>query len=54
MAFRKDFAWGAATSAYQIEGAVKEDGKGQRIWDVYTGEPGHIFCGHTGETACDH
>ncbi len=54
MAFRKDFAWGAATSAYQIEGAVKEDGKGRHIWDVYTGEPGHIFGDHTGETACGH
>lgn len=54
MAFRKDFAWGAATSAYQIEGAVKEDGKGPHIWDVYTSEPGHIFGEHTGETACDH
>ena len=46
MAFSKDFVWGAATSAYQIEGAVKEDGKGAHIWDVYTGEAGHIFEGH--------
>jgi len=54
MDFRKDFVWGAATSAYQIEGAVKEDGKGEHIWDVYTKEPGKIFEGHTGEVACDH
>lgn len=54
MSFRKDFVWGAATSAYQIEGAVKEDGKGEHIWDVYTKEPGKIFEGHTGEIACDH
>ena len=54
MAFSKDFVWGAATSAYQIEGAVKEDGKGAHIWDVYTGEAGHIFEGHRGEVACDH
>lgn len=54
MAFQKNFAWGAATSAYQIEGAVSKDGKGQHIWDVYTKEPNRIFEGHTGETACDH
>lgn len=45
---------GAATSAYQIEGAYAEDGKGLNIWDVYTHEPGHIYGGHTGDTACDH
>lgn len=54
MSFREDFVWGAATSAYQIEGAVKEEGKGEHIWDVYTKEPGKIFEGHTGEVACDH
>ena len=52
--FPKDFIWGAATSAYQIEGAVKEDGKGEHIWDVYTKEPGKVYSGHTGEVACDH
>lgn len=45
---------GTATSSYQIEGAVKGEGKGEHIWDVYTKEPGHVFEGHTGETACDH
>ncbi len=54
MGFRKDFAWGTATSAYQIEGAVKGEGKGKHIWDVYVQEPGHIYEGQTGETACDH
>lgn len=54
MGFRKDFVWGAAASAYQMEGAAGEDGKGEDIWDIYTREPGHIFGGHTGETACDH
>lgn len=54
MSFRKDFVWGAATSAYQIEGAATEDGKGEHIWDVYTKEPGKIYGGHTGDVACDH
>ena len=54
MAFAKDFVWGAATSAYQIEGAVKGEGKGLHVWDVYTNEPGHVFENHTGEIACDH
>lgn len=52
--FSENFAWGAATSAYQSEGAVKEDGKGEHIWDVYTKEPGKVYSGHTGEVACDH
>ena len=54
MGFRDDFVWGAATSSYQIEGAVREDGKGEHIWDVFTKEPGHVYEDHTGETACDH
>ena len=54
MAFAKDFVWGAAISAYQIEGAVKGEGKGLHVWDVYTNEPGHVFENHTGEIACDH
>lgn len=55
MGFSKDFVWGAATSAYQIEGAVtKEYGKGAHVWDVFTKEPGHVFENHTGNTACDH
>ena len=54
MAFEKDFVWGAATSAYQIEGAWNEDGKGESVWDVFTHESGHIFDGHTGDIACDH
>ena len=48
MGFSKDFVWGAATSAYQTEGAVKGEGKGKHIWDVYTDEPGHVFEGHSG------
>lgn len=54
MGFAKDFVWGAATSAYQIEGAAADSRKGKNIWDIYTKEPGHIFGDHTGEVACDH
>jgi beta-glucosidase len=52
--FPADFLWGAATSAYQIEGAVREDGRGETIWDRFCATPGKIFEGHTGEVACDH
>ena len=51
MGFSENFVWGAATSAYQIEGAAKEDGKGLHIWDVYAEEPGHIYEGHHGNMA---
>ena len=54
MSFPTDFIWGAATSAYQIEGAVHEDGKGPHIWDVFTKQKGKIYEGHNGDTACDH
>lgn len=54
MGFVKDFVWGAATSAHQIEGAYLEDGKGMDLWDVYEQEKGHIYEGHTGNVACDH
>lgn len=54
MAFREDFVWGVATSAYQIEGATNEDGKGMHIWDVFTKEQGRVYEGHTGDIACDH
>ena len=54
MGFRKNFVWGAATSAYQIEGGAGEDGKGLDIWDVYCKEPGKVYEGHSGDIACDH
>ncbi|QMU72089.1 beta-glucosidase [Streptacidiphilus sp. P02-A3a] len=48
------FRWGVATSAYQIEGAAAEDGKGPSIWDTFTARPGTVRDGRTGGTACDH
>jgi beta-glucosidase len=52
--FPADFAWGVATSAYQIEGAVADDGRGESIWDTFCRKPGVIRDGHTGDVAADH
>ncbi|HXS64703.1 MAG TPA: GH1 family beta-glucosidase [Streptosporangiaceae bacterium] len=52
--FPAHFQWGAATSAYQIEGAVAEDGRGDSIWDTFCRQPGAIRDGHTGDIATDH
>jgi beta-glucosidase len=49
-----DFLWGAATAAYQIEGAWNEDGKGPSIWDTFSHTPGKVLNGDTGDVACDH
>jgi len=54
MAFPPDFAWGAASSAYQIEGAADSGGKGPSVWDALCKVPGAIHGGHTGDVACDH
>ena len=49
-----DFIWGAATSSYQIEGAVKEDGRGPSIWDAFCKQNGTVMDGSDGSVACDH
>jgi len=54
MPFPTEFAWGAATSSYQIEGAAHEDGKGPSIWDTFSHTPGKVANGDTGDVACDH
>jgi beta-glucosidase len=51
--FPPGFLWGASTSAYQIEGAVHEDGRGVSIWDTYSHTPGKVHGGDTGDIACD-
>ena len=52
--FPKDFVWGTATSSYQIEGAVNEDGRGRSIWDTFTHTPGKIEDGSNADRANDH
>ena len=50
----KGFVLGAATAAYQIEGAAHDDGRGPSIWDTMSHTPGRIKDGSTGDVACDH
>jgi beta-glucosidase len=52
--FPPDFVLGAATAAFQIEGAAREDGRGPSIWDTFARRPGAVAGGDTGEVACDH
>ncbi len=52
--FPKDFVWGVATSAFQIEGASATDGKGPSIWDSFCATPGSIADGGNGDVACEH
>ncbi|MEJ2208343.1 MAG: GH1 family beta-glucosidase [Anaerolineae bacterium] len=52
--FPPDFFLGAATAAYQIEGAVRQDGRGESIWDRFSHTPGKTYQGQTGDVASDH
>jgi beta-glucosidase len=54
LSFPKDFLWGAATAAYQVEGAWNEDNKGPSIWDTFCHTAGKTFLGQTGDVATDH
>lgn len=54
MSFKKDFLWGAAAAATQIEGAWNEDGKGESIWDTLVHNGNHVAHGENADVACDH
>jgi beta-glucosidase len=53
LSFPEGFSWGAATAAYQIEGATTADGRGVSIWDTFSRVPGKVRRGDTGDVACD-
>ncbi|HYO09646.1 MAG TPA: GH1 family beta-glucosidase [Tepidisphaeraceae bacterium] len=52
--FPRDFVWGTATAAYQVEGAARDDGRGPSVWDTFCRRPGAVAMDHTGDVACDH
>jgi len=54
MPFPTDYIWGAATSAFQVEGSTSVDGRGPSIWDTFAAEPGRIRGGATGDPGADH
>jgi beta-glucosidase len=54
MTARDGFVWGAATAAFQIEGATTADGRGESIWDRFAAAPGKVANGDTGDPACEH
>ncbi len=50
----RDFLIGSATAAFQIEGAVRKDGRGDSIWDTFSHRPGKIDNDHNADITCDH
>lgn len=54
MTFPSNFVWGAATSAYQIEGAAAHEGRGESVWDAFCAQPGKVFGRESGAVACEH
>ncbi len=52
--FSDSFCWGVSTASFQIEGAAREDGRGESIWDVFCRKPGAVFQGDNGDVATDH
>ena len=52
--FPAGFVWGVATAAYQIEGAVREDGRGESIWDRFSHTPGRVANDENGDVTADH
>lgn len=52
--FDKNFLWGSASAAYQVEGAFDKDGKGKSVWDIYSKIEGTTFKGTNGDVAVDH
>jgi len=54
LTFPDGFSWGAATAAFQIEGATHEDGRTDSVWDTFARTPGKVLSGDTGDPACDH
>jgi len=54
ISFPKDFIWGTASAAFQVEGAFDQDGRGLSTWDVFAQTPGRVWQGHNAEVACDH
>jgi beta-glucosidase len=54
MQFPKEFQWGAATSAFQVEGAIKDDGRGASVWEMLQQKPNSYWNNQNGDIACDH